>query len=400
MTEKIEHIAKSIEDELIYLRRNLHKYPELSLHETATARIIAENLRKLPGITVYEGMSEGTGVIGILKGEKGTGKCVMLRADMDALPIEEELDVEYKSRNPGRMHACGHDAHITWVMGAAMILSRIRKKFGGTVKFVFQPGEELGKGALALVKKDKVLENPQVDAVFAAHAWPQIRTGQIGIAERYAFGCPGGFTLKITGKGGHGSWPYLCTNPITVANQIYIALQGVVSENIDSVEPRVISIGSIHAGDAGNTIPDTCTMRGTIRATDMKVMEQIAAEIKNIAAGITAMHIARYELQTHIGGKAVENAPELVRLSQMSAQEILGTGKCHIIRKKHLGGENFSEFSSRVPGCYMFVGITNDKTEGKFGLHSPIFEIDEGALAPTAAVLADITLNYFSGKFL
>lgn len=398
MKKDVRNIAKEVEEELIQIRRRLHQHPELALREVETAEIIAETLKKIPAMTVYENMAEGTGVVGILEGKKGPGKCVMVRADIDALPIEEQLDVEFRSQNPGRMHACGHDAHAAWILGTAMVLSRLREEFCGTVKFVFQPGEECGKGATALIEKDHILENPHVDAVFAAHAWPTVRAGQIGIAAKYAFGCPGGFSLKIIGKGGHGSWPYQCINPITVAMQIYSALQGVVAENIDSVEPRVISIGAIHAGDAGNIIPDTCTMNGTIRATEMSVMKQIAEEIENVTANITAMHKANYELHVNIGGAAVENDPEMIALCKASAEEILGEGNCYIIDKKHLGGENFSEYSSRVPGCYMFVGIGTDRTEGKFGLHSPIFEIAEEVLAPTAAVFANLVLNYLSGN--
>ena len=395
MREKIKKISKEREAELIQIRRTLHQHPELALQEVETARLLADNLRKLPGITVYEHMAEGTGVVGILKGSKGPGKCVMLRADIDALPIEEQTDTEFKSKNPGKMHACGHDAHATWILGAAMILSQLRDEFCGTVKFVFQPGEECGKGAKALIEKDKILENPKVDAVFAAHAWPTVRAGKIGIAAKYAFGCPGGFTIKIIGKGGHGSWPYECINPITVANQICMALQAVVAEKVDSTEPRVISICSIHAGDAGNIIPDECVIRGTFRATEMCIMKQVSSEIENVVSGITAMHGAKYEMNVFVAGEAVKNHPDMIVLSKKSAEEILGEDNCYIIDKKHLGGENFAEYSSRVPGCYMFVGIATDRTEGKFGLHSPVFEIAEEVLAPASAVFANIVLNYF-----
>ncbi len=205
MREKILEISKEIEPKLIEIRRTLHQHPELALEEFKTAKIVAETLKDIPGIDVFENMSDGTGVVGILKGEKGCGKCIMLRADIDALPIEEQLNVPFKSQNPGCMHACGHDAHAAWLLGAAMILGRLRKEFGGTVKFVFQPGEERGRGARSLIEKDKILENPPVDAVFAAHAWPTVRAGQIGIAAKYAFGCAGVFSIKVTGKGGHGS---------------------------------------------------------------------------------------------------------------------------------------------------------------------------------------------------
>lgn len=395
MKERIISISKEIEEELIQTRRQLHRHPELALQEVRTAKFIAEKLKVIPGMTVMEGMAEGTGVVGILRGGKGDGRCVMLRADMDALPVEEQTDCEFRSEEPGKMHACGHDAHVTWILGAAMILGRIRDSFAGTVKFVFQPGEERGLGAGALIEKNRILENPKVDAVFAAHCWPSVRAGRIGIAEQYAFGCPGGFEIRITGKGGHGSWPYLCVNPITCAVQIYTALQGIAAEEIDSVEPRVITIGSIHAGEAGNIIPDTCVMKGTIRATRMDIMKQMAARIKETAEAVASMHGASAEFQVHMGDGAVENNPQLVELCRESADEILGKDQCYIIRKKHLGGENFSMYSSRVPGCYMFVGIATDRTEGKFGLHSPVFEVAEEVLAPAAAVFAEVAVNYF-----
>lgn len=400
MKERLIRVSKEIENELIQIRRNLHMHPELALCETETARIIAEELKKIPGITVYEHMSDGTGVVGILEGKKGPGKCVMLRADIDALPIEELLDLPFKSKNPGCMHACGHDAHATWMIGAAKILSHFQEEFCGTVKFVFQPGEERGKGAKAFVEKDHILENPKVDAVFAAHAWPTVRAGQIGIAEKIAFGCPGGFSIKIIGKGGHGSWPYECVNPITAAVQIYSALHSVVAENIDSVEPRVISIGSIHAGNAGNIIPDVCVMEGTVRATEMHIMVQIKEEIERVVAGISAMHGTKYEIQYHMGGDAVRNDPELRALSQKSAKEILGDENCYIIERKHLGGENFAEYSTRVPGCYLFIGIATDETEGKFGLHSPNFQVAEEVIAPASAVFANIVMNFFEAESL
>ncbi|MCI8637899.1 MAG: amidohydrolase [Coprococcus sp.] len=395
--DRILEIAKEISPELIQFRRTLHQYPELALEEVRTAREIADALHKIPEIEVSENMADGTGVVGILKGKKEGGRCVMLRADIDALPIEEETDVEFKSQNPGCMHACGHDAHTAWIVGAAMILSRLKEEFAGTVKFVFQPGEERGRGARPLIEKDRILEDPPVDAVFAAHAWPTVRAGKIGIASRYAFGCAGVFSIKITGKGGHGSWPYECVNPISAAVQICTALQGIAAERVDSTEPRVISVCSIHAGQKGlsNVIPDTCTIEGTIRATDRAIMEQLKKEIEGTAAGIAAAYHAECEARVMIGLNAVENDPDLIRLSKKSGEEILGGGNCYIIDKKHLGGENFSEYSSRVPGCYLFVGIATDKTEGRFGLHSPIFEIAEEVIAPASAVFADIVLNYF-----
>lgn len=397
LTDTIKSISWEIEPVLISIRRELHMYPELAAEEYRTAELIAKTLREIPGMEVFEGLAEGTGVAGILTGASPDGACVMLRADIDALRVQEDLPLPYRSRIQGQMHACGHDVHATWILGAAMILSRIRSEWSGTVKFVFQPGEECGKGAIPLVYENHILEDPKVDAVFAGHVWPTVSAGQIGIAEKYAFGCPGGFELRIKGKGGHGSWPHQCINPITAAVQIYQAFESILADNIDPVEPRVISIGSIHAGEAGNIVPDICTMKGTIRATEHNVMEQLADRMEEIVSHICAMHHAEYEFSCRrngvAGGKAVINDPAMTEIAKASASAILGDGNCFIIHRNHLGGENFSEYSSRVPGCYIFVGNETEENKGKFGLHSPEFKVNEEIISPAAAVFAQIVIN-------
>ena len=390
--EQILKISREMEPELIRIRHTLHRHPELSLKETFTATLIADTMRKLEGVRLQENMAEGTGVTGVLYGGKGPGRCVLLRADIDALPIQEQVDIPFCSEVPGCMHACGHDAHTTWLLGAAMILSRLRNEFSGTVKFVFQPGEEIGGGACSLIQKDRVLEDPPVDAAFAAHAWPELPLGQIGIASRIPFGCAGGFELTILGKGGHGSWPYRCRNPISIAAEICTRFQAIVAERIDSAEPRVISVGSIHAGDRSNIIPETCCMSGTIRASDPAVMEQLGREIEHTVRSITSMHGASYKLTLRTSGKPVENDSAMVRLVSSAARDILGQANCLILDKRYLGGENFAEFSSRVPSCYFFAGIATEETAGKFGLHSPNFELPDTVIAPVAAVFARIAL--------
>ena len=393
LTEEIREYAKQIEPELIRIRRELHRHAEVSMKEVKTSLIIAEELRKIPFLEVQTGLAGGTGVMATLRGKR-EGSCVLLRADIDALPIQEELDLPYKSQNDGVMHACGHDAHAAWILGSAMILSKFSEQLSGTVKFLFQPGEEQGKGAREMVKEDRVLENPTVDYAFAAHGWPSIDSGKIGIARRYAFGCPGGFHAVIKGKGGHGSWPYQAINPIVVAAQICTALPQILADRIQSIEPRVISIGSIHAGEPGigNIISDTCEFSGTIRATKPEVMEKIKEEIEKVIQGCCLMHGAEYEYECHYGN-SVENASELISCVDQSAGEILGKENVFVIEQDHLGGENFSEFSSRVPSVYMFVGIRNLKITEEFSLHSPKYQLDESVLAPAAAVFSKIVFD-------
>ncbi|MBQ2326121.1 MAG: amidohydrolase [Clostridia bacterium] len=400
LTEMIRQKAAQHEDYLISFRRDLHMYPELSMKEVRTAARIAEELSKLEGMEVVSGIGGGTGVMGILRGTKGGGKTVLLRADIDALPIQEESGVEFLSKNDGVMHACGHDAHATWLLGSAKILSELRHEFGGTVKFVFQPGEE-GAGGGKKIIEDKVLENPAVDAVFAAHAWPEIDAGEMHVAERCAFGYAGGFSIKVTGKGGHGSWPHQCIDPIAVANQIYQGLQQIVSRRLDETAARVLSVCTIHSGpqDKSNIIPDCCTMTGTLRSDRKEVIEEMCQLIHKVSKGVAEANGASAEVSARYGD-AVINTPEAVRFCLESGAKILGKENVKLDTMPHLGGEDFSEYISRVPGAYVFVGIATDETRGKFGLHSNLFKLEESVLARTAGVFAQFAVDFLEkGSF-
>ena len=200
LSENIKRLAEEIEPDLIRIRRKLHRYPEVGMSLPKTHDIICNELRKIPGLEIHEHVAGGSGIIGIMRGRKGDGAVVLLRADIDGLPIEEKVEMEFKSKHQGYMHACGHDGHAVWLIGAAKILASIRDCWGGCIKFVFQPGEEIGRGARELIEEDHVLENPKVDYAFAAHGWPSVESGKIGIARRYAFGSVGGFQIEITGR--------------------------------------------------------------------------------------------------------------------------------------------------------------------------------------------------------
>lgn len=394
-TQLIKEKAAEIEPSLIDFRRDLHKNPELSNEEKRTSARIAEELGKLEGMEVVTGLAGGTGVMGVLKGLKGEGKTVLLRADIDALPIEEESGLPFSSQNQGVMHACGHDGHATWLLGSARILSSLREHFGGTVKFVFQPAEEGGGGGRRMVQESKVLENPAVDAVFASHAWPEIDAGEIHIATRPAFGFAGGFTIKVNGKGGHGSWPHECIDPIAIANQIYNGLQQIVSRRLNETAARVLSVCTIHSGpqNKSNIIPDCCTMEGTIRSDRRDVMKEMKAQIEAVSKGIAEANGATAEVTTR-SGEAVINTPEAIPFCVASASKIIGAENVKIDNEPHLGGEDFSEYITRVPGVYFFTGIATPETKGKFGLHSSHFVLEESVLVKTAAVMAQITVDF------
>lgn len=402
LTEEIKAKAAEFTPALIEFRRDLHMHPELSNEEVRTAEKIAEQLSKIEGMEVTRGAA-GTGVVALLKGTgtQGADKTVLLRADIDALPIEETTGLEFASQTPNVMHACGHDGHASWLLGSAMILASLRDQFKGTVKFVFQPAEEGGGGGNRMVNEFKVLENPAPDAVFACHAWPDEEEGNVAVAMRPAFGYAGGFSIKVIGKGGHGSWPHQCVDPIAVANQIYGGLQQIVSRQMDETVARVISVCTIHSGpqDKSNIIPDCCTMTGTIRCDDLDQMEYLIKRIHAVSEGIAAANDAQAEVSCR-HGKAVINTPEAIPFVLESAAKIVGKEHAILDTRAHLGGEDFSEYTSRVPGVYMFAGIANDENRGKWGLHSSDFVLQESVIPRMAAVFAQVTLDYMEkGSF-
>jgi len=400
LTEKIKALAAKITDELIAFRRDLHMHPELSNEEHYTASRIAEELDKIEGMEVFRGLAGGTGVMGMLHGKKGPGKVVLLRADIDALPIQAETGLPFSSCNPGVMHACGHDAHATWLLGSAKILGALQDELCGTVKFVFQPGEEGGGGGPRMVQGSKVLENPTVDAVFAAHAWPEIDAGEMHVAH-CAFGHAGGFTIKVTGKGGHGSWPHECIDPIAVSHQIYGGLQQIVSRRLHETAARVLSVCTIQSGPQfkSNIIPDECTMTGTLRSDRREVIAEMARLVEQIAVQIAEANDATAEVTTRYGD-AVINTPEAIPFALNAGAKILGADKVKEDLMPHLGGEDFTEYITRVPGAYVFAGIATPETKGKFGLHSNKFVLEESVIPNMAAVFAQMAVDFIEkGSF-
>lgn len=393
LTEQIKALADRYAGEMINFRRDLHRHPELSNEEYYTASRIAEELEKLGNLEVTRGVA-GTGVVALLRGGKGEGKTVLLRADIDALPICEETGLTFASEHENVMHACGHDGHAAWLLGSARILSALQDELRGNVKFVFQPAEEGGGGGKRMVEEARVLENPAVDAVFAAHAWPEVDAGEMHVAH-CAFGYAGGFTIKVTGRGGHGSWPHECIDPIAVANQIYQGLQQIVSRRLHETAARVLSVCTIHSGpqDKSNIIPDCCTMTGTLRSDRLEVIAEMARLVEQVTQGIAAANDARVEVATRYG-KAVINTPEAIPFVMASGARILGADKVKEDTMPHLGGEDFSEYITRVPGAYVFAGIATDETRGKFGLHSSRFVLEESVVPKMAAVFAQIAVDY------
>ena len=390
--ERIKKTAKEIEPELIEIRRELHQYPELGMKLPKTHEIISRELRKIPGLLVQEHKAGGSGIIAVMRGEKGEGKTVLLRADIDALPLEEKAESEYRSKNPGCMHACGHDGHASWLIGAAKILSEIREEWGGCIKFVFQPGEEVGKGADTLINEDQVLESPGVDMAFAAHGWPSIESGRVGIARRYAFGGVGSFRVKITGQKGHASWPEQTVDSIAAASEIYQHIPAILSRKISGTESKVMSVTYMQAGDPGvrNIIPGICEFGGTMRAARRETLETMGRELEKEAKAVCDVYGALCDVDVQIHGSAVENAANLLDGVRNAASKICGSEQVYIIEEDNLGGENFSEYSRRVPSVYLFIGIRPADQEKIPGLHSPQYRFDDHVLSGAAGVFAAI----------
>lgn len=387
--------AKHIEPEIIKTRREIHQHPELSYHEEATAKRVAGDLESY-GVEVRRGVG-GTGVLGILKGGK-KGRVIALRADMDALPVQEESEVEFRSRVNGVMHACGHDTHIAMLLGAARILSDNRSDLYGTVKFFFQPAEEHGGrgGALPMIE-DGVMKNPKVDYVFGLHIEGNRRKGEFGVREGPVMAAPDTFKVKIVGKGGHGSAPHQTVDPIYVAAHVVLALQGVSSRMIDPVKPFVISVGAIHSGTKENIIPDYASLEGTIRTLDETTRKLAKKKVKEVAEGVSKTFGAAAEVEFEKEAYPVTvNDPETTKKVTRLLRRIPGTK----VRKAEqvLGGEDFSRFLQKAPGTFYFLGTKNPAKGCVYPNHSSRFKVDEDVLKYGTASLAMLAYEFGNPK--
>lgn len=377
---------------VIELRRHFHQHPELGHQEFATASIVAEVLREL-GMEVAEKI-EVTGVVGILRGAH-PGKTLLLRADMDALPIQEETDLEFASVIPGRMHACGHDGHTANLLGVAMVLSQLKDLIHGTVKFVFQPDEEYDSGAKAMIQLG-VLENPKVDAAFGLHLWGSVPEGQVHIKGGPFMAAPDKFTFKVIGKGGHAAMPQLCIDPVLLTVQAINAMQTIISRKKSPFNPAVISYCSLNAVSEYNTIPDEVTVTGTIRSFDSELRAWIIQEMEATLKGVTESQGAHYEFKIaeDFALPAVINDYELAELVKYAARKVVDSDLVIEPREPSMGAEDFAFISQKVPSCFFFVGIAPEGREVVH--HSPGFQWRDENLRPAMLVLAQAAVDYLS----
>ncbi|MFH1904065.1 MAG: M20 family metallopeptidase [bacterium] len=384
---EIRKIAEQIKDRLIQVRRDFHRYPEIGFQEKRTSKKIAEILGEI-GLDVKTGVAK-TGVVGLLKGSC-KGKTVALRADMDALNVDENNTVSYRSRNKGIMHACGHDGHMSMVIGAAIVLSRFKKQIHGSVKFIFQPAEENIGGAEVMMRHG-VLKDPQVDAIFGLHLWPYINFGAIGIRSGAIMASMDNFSIIVKGKGGHGAMPHTAVNPLIVASHIFQALQTIKNYNVNALNPCVISICSINGGTSYNVIPDEVKMKGTFRTFSDHTRNKVKKRMLEIIEGIAKSFGAKYTLYFEKGYPVTINNASLVNLVVSSAKKL----DVRVIQPNlSMVSEDFSFYQKEIPGVYFWLGVKRDKNP--IALHNGNFNFDEDILPAGTSLLAECALGYLS----
>lgn len=391
--QKIKEISNRIFPELVKIRRELHQYPELYFKEFKTSERIVKELTKLK-VRVKKGIAK-TGVIGLLEGKRG-GKTVALRADMDALPIVEQTNFSYKSRNQGIMHACGHDVHMACVIGAAKILSNLKNELKGNVKFIFQPSEEVHPGGAKPMIQAGVLKNPNVSAIFGMHCDPSIPIGKIGVREGPFMAQADNFDIIIHGTGGHGARPHDGVDAIVVAAQVIQALQTIASRKISPVEPIVISVGKIEGGNARNIICDRVTLRGTARSLNREVAKRIPKLLKEIAEGIARSAGASAEVNYQTGYPVLINPTEATGFARNTIARMLGKDAIYEIPQPLMGSEDFAYYLQKVPGSFLRLGTRNPKKNAVYPWHHPKFTVDEEAIKIGSSVLAGLAIDFLN----
>jgi amidohydrolase len=388
MLENLKDRAAALAPELLAIRRHLHANPELSFKETQTAAFVTKQLQAM-GLAPYT--VAGTGVVALIEGQPG-GPVVALRADMDALPIQELSDVPYKSLNAGVMHACGHDVHTTCLLGAAKLLTEQRANFKGTVKLLFQPGEELLPGGASLMIADGVLENPKPAQVLGQHVFPRLPVGQIGLRPGRYMASTDELYLRIKGKGGHGAMPESNLDPVLVAAHLIVAAQQIVSRRANPKMPSVLSFGKVIANGATNVIPDEVYIEGTFRTLDEAWRTEAHQHLRQLCEGLAASMGAVCELEIRHGYPCLDNNPAVTARVRTAAEAYLGAENV-IELDQWLAAEDFAYFSQAAPACFYRLGTR--AADGRFAasVHTPIFDVDEQALSLGAGLMAWLTLQ-------
>ncbi len=385
--------AQELFDYTQALRRDFHRHPELGFQEVRTASIVARQLSEL-GLEVSTGIAE-TGVVALLEGAR-PGPAILLRFDMDALPIVEQTGAEYASQTPGVMHACGHDGHTAVGLTVARMLHAHRQELPGTVKLVFQPAEE-GLGGAKRMVDEGILQNPRPEVALGLHVWNEKPLGWLGIGSGPVMAAAEIFRIRITGKGGHGAAPHLAVDPVLAASQVVVALQSIVSRNVPPLETAVVTVATIHGGEIFNVIPPQVEMKGTIRTFSPKVREKVLERFHDIVQGVAAAFGCQAEIELTPLTPAVMNDPQITARVQSLVSEVLPDSQLET-NERTMGSEDMAFILKEIPGCFFFIGSANAEKGLDAAHHHPRFDIDEQALPRAAALMCAAVFSIQTGE--
>lgn len=395
LLQKIKSLALQYKDEFIAVRHHLHAHPELSYQEFETSKYVQEKLHEC---NIPFEIKATTGVAGIIEGRNPASRIVALRADMDALPINEENNVTYKSTRPGIMHACGHDVHTTCLLGAAKILSQTKSEWEGTVKLIFQPGEEKNPGGASLLIKEGVLENPAPQCIFGLHVNPQLDAGKLSFRGGKVMASADEIYITVRSKGGHAAAPHLTADTVLIASHLVVSLQQVVSRNRDPFTPSVLSISSFQGGHTTNVIPSEVKLMGTFRAFDEAWRFKAHGIIEKLTKELVQSMGAEADVHIDVGYPAVYNNETLNDYAKSIAQDFMGSDKVEETEVR-MGAEDFGYYSQLLPGCFFRLGTANKSKGITSGVHTPTFNVDEDAIEIGMGMMASFgALANFSAE--
>ena len=376
MIEKIKALARQYSPEFIEIRHHLHSNPELSYQEFKTSAFVQEKLKSF-GIP-FE-IKATTGVVGLIKGKNPGKRIIAIRADMDALPIKEENNVPYKSKSEGVMHACGHDVHTSCLLGAAKILNELKDEWEGTVKLIFQPGEEKNPGGASFMIKDGVLENPKPSSIFAMHVHPGLATGKLSFRGGKVMASADELYFTIKGKGGHAAAPHAAIDPILISSHLIIALQQLISRNNNPFNPSVLSITAFNGGTTTNVIPDEVKLMGTFRAMNEEWRFKAHELIRKLSTELVHSMGGEIDLHIDVGYPSVFNNEAMNQTARKKAEEYFGVNNVEETELR-MGSEDFGYYAQQIPACFYRVGVMNKEKGITSGVHTPTFNIDENAI--------------------
>jgi len=384
LKEKIKQLAKQYAPQFIEVRHHLHAHPELSYKEFETSKFVQQKLSEL---NIPFEIKATTGVIGLIEGKNPSKKIIALRADMDALPIKEENDVSYKSQNAGVMHACGHDVHTSVLLGASKILSELKNEFEGTIKLIFQPGEERNPGGASLLIKEGVLENPKPQAIFGLHVHPGLPTGKLSFRGGVVMASADEIFITVRGKGGHAAAPHTTVDTILIASHLVVALQQIISRNKNPFSPSVLSISSFQGGYTTNVIPSEVKLMGTFRAMDEEWRYKAHELIRKEATGLVESMGAEIDILIDVGYPVVLNNEKLNTTAMHQAKIFMGKENISETEMR-MGAEDFGYYTHLIPGCFYRLGVMNEAKGIISGVHTPTFNIDESAIEVGMGMMA------------